>query len=879
MHLLKKPTKNKCFNARIKPLAFAIFMAFPFDCAALPLSSDNEYALNLVEFDSDMLKLGGDAKVDISRFAYGSSATPGIYDVEIYVNDILITQEQVEFKNGDKHQVYPCITPKIIQLINFREERLSDEVRNALSELAECTNLQNLIPDTNVEFDSSAQQLRIVIPQIYINRIAQGTVNPDLWDSGVPALLLGYYMNSYDSSNSGGYRSRSVYSSFNVGLNIDAWYLRHNGAYSWQENYGGEYLTQNTYVQRDISFLRGRILVGENNTSGQMFDSVPFIGAQLASDERMLPESQRGYAPEIRGVAKTNAKITVRQLGKTIYETTVTPGAFLINDLYPTGYGGDLEVTIQEADGSTQQYTMAYASVAQLLRPGVFKYSVTVGKLRDSGVSDEPLFYELNYTQGLNNLFTGYGGFQFSENYNSAQFGLAFGTALGALSGDVTHSDSNLGNGVGTLKGQSYRLSYSKLINETNSNITLAAYRYSTKNYMDFLSAMQTRDAINVGADANSLTRSKNRFTISLNQGLPERWGNVYISSTMENYWQNKQGYNKQYQIGYSNRWHRLSYGLNASRSKTVYGRDQTSWYLNFSLPLDWGQGSRQTSAPYFSLRYSQDNNGGKGQQASLSGSLGENNKYSYNATAAHDNTNGSSGSIGGTWQGRVATLSSTYSSGNNYHSTSLGLSGSMVVHSGGVTLSPYNSDTYALVEAKDAAGAKVAGYAGAEIDMFGYALYPSLAPYQMNQVTIDPEGSSMDVEFDNTSQKIAPRSGAVVKVKFGTHRGTPVLINSVFEGKPLPFGAEVFDQNNRFVGNVGQSSMIYARVAESKGTLKVKWGEGMYSRCLINYMLIPATNSKNSQNIPQQFNSVCSAPNKMKQSGTEKTLLANMVY
>jgi outer membrane usher protein len=236
--------------------------------------------------------------------------------------------------------------------------------------------------------------------------------------------------------------------------------------------------------------------MGEYNTTGQLFNSVPFTGAQVASDERMLPESQRGYAPDIRGVAKTNAKVTVRQLGNIIYETTVTPGVFVINDLYPMGYGGDLEVTVQEADGSTQQYTVAYAAVAELLRPDTQRYSLTAGKVRNSGVSDEPMFYEATYRRGLNNIFTAYGGAQISENYQAYQLGLATGSVVGAVSIDATQSNSKLGGSAGSKSGQSYRVSYTKLFDETNSNITLAAYRYSTKNYMDFLTALQSRDAV-----------------------------------------------------------------------------------------------------------------------------------------------------------------------------------------------------------------------------------------------------------------------------------------------------------------------------------------------------------------------------------------------
>jgi outer membrane usher protein len=93
-----------------------------------------------------------------------------------------------------------------------------------------------------------------------------------------------------------------------------------------------------------------------------------------------------------------------------------------------------------------------------------------------------------------------------------------------------------------------------------------------------------------------------------------------------------------------------------------------------------------------------------------LSGALGENNKYTYNLSASHDNRSGTSANVGAGWTGSVASVNGSYSTGDGYNSTSLGLSGAVVAHSGGVTFTPYNSDTYALVEAKDAKGAKMSG-------------------------------------------------------------------------------------------------------------------------------------------------------------------------
>ncbi len=42
---------------------------------------------------------------------------------------------------------------------------------------------------------------------------------------------------------------------------------------------------------------KSRLTVGESYTPSDIFDSVPFRGLMLASDENMVPYSQREFAP------------------------------------------------------------------------------------------------------------------------------------------------------------------------------------------------------------------------------------------------------------------------------------------------------------------------------------------------------------------------------------------------------------------------------------------------------------------------------------------------------------------------------------------------------------------------------------------------------
>ncbi|WP_447877905.1 fimbria/pilus outer membrane usher protein [Serratia fonticola] len=851
-------------QSRLSPLAMAMLSTFFVSGvqAETAPSAPQEIAKNL-EFDPSFLNVDDEKSVDLSRFANGSSALPGTYKTAVYVNEQLVNNADIEFKARADKTVYPCLTSELIKNIAFNYEKLPSDFLSQQNAGEQCLDLQQKIPEAQVNYDSNEQRLDIVIPQVYMLNTARGTVSPELWDSGIASAQLGYNINGY-TSDSHGETFNSLFAGVNAGLNVGAWYLRHNGSYTRMDNGPNQYSNINTYLQRDVPALKARVLMGQSNTTGQLFDTLPFTGIQLATDERMLPESLRGYAPEIRGIARTNARVTVRQSGQVLYETTVTPGEFLINDLYPTGYGGDLEVSVRESDGTEQTFSVPYASVAQLLRPGASRYSITAGEVRSDNLREKPALYQATYQLGLTNAITGYGGLQLSQDYYALQLGAAVGTPIGALAFDATQARTHLQNSTdengrhqsgNSLSGQSYQVSYSKLISETNSNLSLAAYRFSTDGYMDFMTAMQTRDAVAQGFSPDSIWRAKNRLTLTAGQGLPDNWGQLYVSGSLQNYW-NKDGSEKQYQVGYNNRYKSLSYGISANRTFSSLGTSQTNYLLSFSLPLGRDD---QTHTPQLRMDLSHDSTGRYGQQATVSGSAGVDNQYSYGVTAMNANQGmGTSGSLSGNYRSPVTALSGTVGTGKGYQSASAGLNGTVIAHSGGVTFTPYTSDTFALVEAKGAEGASVSSYPGVKIDSRGYAVVPYLNPYQMNDISIDPKGTSSDVELDNTSQKVAPYSGAVVKVKYATKHGTPILVNATYQGEPVPFGADIFDSKGNSVGSVGQGGQLYARVAEDRGQLRVKWGEGSEMQCAVSYVLMPVAKGQKQAQI-QQFTSTCS--------------------
>lgn len=821
--------------------------------------SNNVDAVENIEFDSSFLQASPESTIDLSQFSTGASATPGIYRTLIFLNEDLIANEDITFRDFPGKGVRACIPSSILKKIPFNSVMLPDSASSLIHEESECNDLLTALPEASVSFDSNTLRLDISIPQIYLTGKPQDYVDPSLWDKGISALMLGYTTNTY-ISRSAGNEYKSFYGGVNAGLNLGSWYLRHNGNYNWQQHDRKSYQAINTYLQHDIVSLRSRLLLGQSNTSGVIFDTLPVTGMQIASDERMLPGSLRGYAPEIRGIARTNARVSIMQRGQVIYETSVPPGEFLIKDLSPTGYGGDLDVIVQEADGAKTEFRVPYAALAQLLRPGSSDYSVAIGKLRSEYLVDSPMLYQGVWQYGITNRLTGYAGLQLSQHYSSALGGAAVGTPIGAFAFDITQARTELGdmqnnkNEVinNSLTGQSYRVSYSKLIQETNSNISLAAYRFSTSGFMDFMTAAQSRDALKRSESPDTIYRAKNRISLTAGQAFSEGWGNFFISSALQTYW-NRAGNEKQLQFGYNNRTGSVSWGVTASRSYASLGRSQTSYLLSMSLPLG-NQNSQHT--PQLRTELSRDSAGNWGEQLSLAGSAGNDSQLSYNMTARYATAEqGATGSLNGQYRTNKTNLSGSASAGNTYQSGSFGMNGTLVVHEGGVTLSSYNADTYALVEARGAQGAAVSSYPGVNVDGNGYALVPYLNPYEMNEIVLDPKGTSDAIELENTSSKIAPHYGAIVKVNYKTRRGLPLLINGRWNGRPLPFGSEVLDQKGNVVGSVGQAGQAYALVEEERGKLTVRLNAS--ESCLIAYTRAPEP--KDSKPSLQSFSATCS--------------------
>lgn len=208
-----------------------------------------------------------------------------------------------------------------------------------------------------------------------------------------------------------------------------------------------------------------------------------FTGVKLETDQRMWPQSRRGYAPEIRGTASTPSRVVVKQNGRTLYETSVPQGPFVLDDLPNTAWDGDLQVEITGADNKKSSYTVPYASVPLSLRPGVWRYGLVAGKTRDYSAADG-LFTDFTLERGMTNLLTANGALRIGDDYQALLMGGVLATSMGAFGVDVTGSRARIASQ--TMSGWRLQTNWSKTFTPTGTHVALAGYRYSTEGYRDY---------------------------------------------------------------------------------------------------------------------------------------------------------------------------------------------------------------------------------------------------------------------------------------------------------------------------------------------------------------------------------------------------------
>ncbi|SCK56425.1 outer membrane usher protein [Variovorax sp. HW608] len=831
-----------------------------------PARAADPEAAPAYRFDSRFLLGSSLGAGDIERFNRVSAVDPGVYQVDVFVNGVFRSRKDVEFR-AVGNEVAPCLETSFLVAAGVLPSSFAPPAESAADDASQaCRPLGQRIPGARTSFDVSRLRLDLSIPQALMKRTIRGAVDRADIDPGVTAGFLNYDSN-YFRASSEGTSNESLFLGMNFGANLGMWRFRQQSSYSHfagRDTSEGHWNSIRAYAQRALPDWGSELTVGQSFTTGRLFGTVGFEGVQVATDERMLPDSQRGFAPVVRGVASTNARVTVRQAGNEIYQTTVAPGPFSIEDLYPTSFQGDLQVTVTEADGRVSTFTVPFAAVPGSMRPGTSRYAATIGRVRNIEGS-RAVFGEGVYQHGLSNELTANMGARAASDYQALLGGVVWGTSFGALGSDATYAVSKNPLGDGNLNGWRAGLSYSQAFQPMGTSFALTGYNYSRgyREMSDALASLAEQPNLTILQSTTYLLR--NQIVANLNQSLGS-YGQLFLSASVSDYHGGLKDRDTQFQFSYSNVYRSVSYGINVTRQRTgaLFGTNTAfpnttppavlaidSRLVNvvmFTVSIPLGSGPRTASASGSVVRTS---GGGTSYQTSVSGVADEAQTLSYGVSATYDaygstesgGTSSAATSVSGNLQKRlsVATVGASYSRGSGFWQAGASARGALVAHAGGLTPGPYLSETFGVVEAPGASGAGVRNGLGARVDDAGFAIIPSLAPYRYNDVGLDSQGINRNAELDGSLQRTAPSAGAAVHLKFSTRIGYALLARVATEsGKPLPLGAPVIGSDGASVGMVGQGGQVYARVGQAEGVLTVKWGDAPSQRCDFPFSIDP---------------------------------------
>lgn len=799
------------------------------------------HAVEARVYTFDPADLGLDA-AEIELFNQGGQL-PGVYFVDIWLNDQRVDSRELLFQQQNLEQgeslLEPCLTVEMlarygVKVEDYPQLAKNEQNRDADEQKMQCVDLSS-IPQAFATFQFNEQKLLLSIPQISLRQKITGIAPKELWNDGVPVFLMNYLANTHRSEYHGNVTSASdsQFVQIEPGINLGAWRLRNASAWHQHNKKGGKWQTAYTYAEYGMYNVQSRLTLGDRYTPSEVFESVPFRGVMLGSDDAMVPFNQSTFAPVVRGIARTQARVEVKQNGFTLYSTTVAPGPFELADFSPGTGAGNLEVTVWETDGQPQVFTVPFSTPAIALRKGYFKYNVMGGRYRaaDSNI-DDAMIGQTTMIYGLPWDMTLYGGVQGAERYQSAALGL--GASLGSwggLSVDVTRTHGEL-KGAESETGGAWRIRYGKAVDMTNTSLTLSSTHYSSS-YLTLPDVLSN--------SSNVRDRRKSSTTLTLGQSL-KKWGYLSLNAVRNRYHnqpKSEDSFGANYNVGLGAGSVSLGWTQNRRTDRLGQQRNEQMFSLMFSLPIDrWLSGASHASYQYFS-----SSNGRHSQQIGVNGTALDrrlNWRVNQRYQSGSSNANRSNSSLSLSWLSSYARLSGMYSYSPSIRNMSADIAGGVVVHRNGITFSQPLNGTVALVEAPGASNVKVGDWPGVKTDFRGYTTLAHLSPYQQNTVSLDPNTFPVNAEVTQTSQTIIPTQDAVISVKFPTRVGERALMRLTREdGSYVPFGAPVvLEGESNFAGIVDESGVVYLTGLPASGWLLAQWGANQQNKCAFKYQL-----------------------------------------
>ncbi|MFP2768850.1 fimbria/pilus outer membrane usher protein [Oceanisphaera sp. KMM 10153] len=657
-------------------------------------------------------------------------------------------------------------------------------------------------PQTEVTLRPNQEEIFLVVPQ---EALLGDAPEAGHFSRGGTAGILNYDLLGMRSSFDGGSQDY-LSASTEVGFNMGDWIVRSRQMYTRDQD-STRFDQLYTYAQRTLPEYKAVVQGGEININSPVFAGAPITGFQFVPETALLNDSSTGAV--VDGIAQSQATVEVRQAGVLVYTTLVPEGPFSLTGIPLLNTGTDLDVTVRETDGGERRFVVPAASFRTTVRtqPG---YSFALGKVRDlsDGDGKEPLLATVAGAKNLGAGLTGVAGAMLTEEYQSVG-----GGADVALRRDTSLSVRNLYANASEegMTGTQFSVSVGTRLTEKLSTSVSATqqtpgYRELSDTLLDeldgdpFRGRLQRQYTASLGwSDAMlggfNLSYSTSRsFDDYASNRLTGSWGRSFRHAT-------------------------VTASVETSMGGSGNGADEgDAVYLSVSVPF----GSRSVRA-YTSRR-------GDTLRTGVALTDVVNEQVSYRVAAERTDDGGRSGgsnygSANLSLLPRYAAVDLGYARSGTSTTYNGRISGGVVAHKDGVTLSPYQlQDTFGIVDVGDVSGVKISTPSGPVwTDGAGQAVLPQLHAYRNSRIEVQTASLPRNVDLRNGYQSIEAGRGSVSHLAFDVIQARRVLVTAVDDGnQPLPMGSSVLDTGNNFITSVLDNGTVFLSDADPKQVLKV---------------------------------------------------------
>ena len=768
------------------------------------------------EFVFQGVSLFGDANksLDLRQFEDENHLEAGYYLWQTSVNQKHKAELLVEAKlNQQTRRIEPCFTLDQLKQLGIQYTQLSTEQT--------CVFPTAINPYLSYEILHAVQKFQLTVPDAVL--VVESDHQQKI-SHGNNSLFSNY---SYNYNRSEQIQSHSVneqhFLGLQSGLNLGMWSLRYDSNISVQ-NHVADYQVGQYLLYRDLSSLQARMSAGHVNAGGQ--NSVTVLGVQLENDPMMRPEGQRYYTPQIENIAQSHALVKVLQNGRVVFEKSVTPGPFKIDQLRGLNRYGDLTLEIHENDQSIRRFIIPYAMQLSLLPHKQLNYKVALGEYVEYGQRIGQQVVQGVFEYGLSPRVSVSSELSLTEDYVGTQLGAIYNNQWGGFNTQIDYAQSKILNQT----GYKVRLNYQTQSDQSGTNLSASTTRHS----IDFptLSNSLSVERNALINDWQSQYSIQQDWQLSLSQRLGQKAGSLSVNGLLRNYWQTSTPY-RQVQMSYANTWRKLQYNFSYSYVQDVSGPSDRNVLLSMNMPL----GSAKMSASLQQQNKAQDLTK---TNLTYSNRFGDKGQWSYGLSSSHSRYEHEQNRDVGVqlnFNDQKLQANSYYNQNDSSRQWSFSTHGAWVAHRYGITFSPTVGETFAIGHIHtNTEEVKSKGWAQG-FDRWGNRIYSNLNPYNRNTIHVNPIALPLNVELDALVHELHPRRYASPLVVFqAARRENVVLILQGNDALNIPLGESVHTAEQQVFGLAGQGNQIFLEDMQLlKHGMTLHWGKASRQSCQLS--------------------------------------------